>query len=306
MANVNLISDVEQARLVYAEGVGLYRTEFPFLIRSNFPSEEEQYTLYKKIFESMPGKPIIFRTLDIGGDKILSYYQDYQERNPFLGLRSIRFSLKNQTTFREQIRAILRAATGGTVRIMFPMISSVDEFLEARDIVLSCKHELKKERYQVPRNMKVGMMVEVPSISEIMPELCEHADFFSIGTNDFIQYILAVDRSNEKVADFYLSHHPAVMRALFRIVEQARAKGKDIAVCGEMARQELFIPFLIGIGIRDLSMGAAHIQGIRELVSRISVEEAEAAAKKVLGASKCSDTEKILADVLQDIKTRRE
>jgi len=306
MANVNLISDVEQANLVHAEGVGLYRTEFPFLIRNNFPSEEEQYTIYKKVCDSMPRKRIIFRTLDIGGDKILSYYQDYQERNPFLGLRSIRFSLKHQDTFREQIRAILRAPEGGNVWIMFPMISSVDEFLAARDIVFSCKHELRKEKYKVPRIVKVGMMVEVPSITEIMPDLCEYSDFFSIGTNDFIQYILAVDRSNEKVADFYLSHHPAVMRSLKRIVDIARTQGKEIAVCGEMARQEVFLPFLLGIGIRDFSMGATHIQGIRRLISMIPLEEATKTADEVLKAQDCAMSEKILTTALKKIKTGKE
>ena len=303
MANVNLISDIEQANRVYAEGVGLYRTEFPFLIRNNFPSEEEQYTLYKKVCDSMPDKPIVFRTLDIGGDKILSYYQDYQERNPSLGLRSIRFSLKNQTTFREQIRAILRASAGSKVRLMFPMISSVDEFLEARSIVLSCKKELQREKYPVPRIVKIGMMVEVPSISEIMDDLCEYSDFFSIGTNDFIQYILAVDRSNEKVADFYMSHHPSVLRALKRIADAAFARGKDISVCGEMARQELFLPFLLGIGIRSFSMGATHIQGIRELISRITVDEAAETAGEVLLAKTCPMTEKILTEALERLKS---
>ncbi|MBN2050943.1 MAG: phosphoenolpyruvate--protein phosphotransferase [Spirochaetales bacterium] len=304
MANVNLISDIDHAEKAHAEGVGLYRTEFPFLIRSNFPSEEEQYTLYRKICTAMRGKPVVFRTLDIGGDKILSYYQDYQERNPFLGLRSIRFSLMHRDTFREQIRAILRASGGGTLRIMFPMISSVEEFIEAKNVVIDCKKELKKEGYPLPRIVKIGMMVEVPSITEIMEDLCDYADFFSIGTNDFIQYILAVDRSNEKVAEFYLSHHPSVLRSLKRIVETAQKRNKEIAVCGEMARQELFIPFLLGIGVRVFSMGATYIPATRKLISRITLREARETATRAVQFKTCSETEVLLTETLNKIKSR--
>ncbi|MCX5883505.1 MAG: GAF domain-containing protein, partial [Deltaproteobacteria bacterium] len=204
LANINLLSELTLARDLKAEGVGLYRSEFPFLIRNNFPSEQEQYPIYKRLFDEMPDKTITIRTLDVGGDKILAYSDAAAEPNPELGLRSIRFSLRNPDIFEQQIKAILRAgAEAKSIRIMFPMISSVDEFLEARALVKDCGDDLQRQHLSHHPAPEIGMMIELPSVMEIMDELAAVADFFSIGTNDFVQYMLAVDRTNEKVAEYY-------------------------------------------------------------------------------------------------------
>ena len=208
LANLNLLSDLKHAKAVAAQGVGLYRTEFPFMVRSDFPTEEEQYIVYKKVVDALDGQELTFRTLDIGGDKILSYYDYGKEQNPFLGMRSIRFSLKHKDVFLQQVRAILRAGVGADLKIMFPMISSLDEFLDAKAIVLECIKDLSLEGIACHKKPKIGLMIELPAVLEIIDDLAEEADFFSIGTNDFVQYMLAVDRTNEKVAEFYLPHHP--------------------------------------------------------------------------------------------------
>ncbi|MCK4819954.1 phosphoenolpyruvate--protein phosphotransferase, partial [bacterium] len=242
LSNINLLSDLKLARESYSDGIGLYRTEFPFLIRTDFPSEEEQYVIYSKLVAGMPNKPITFRTLDIGGDKLLTYGA-IKEQNPFLGFRSIRFSLQYKEVFVQQIRAILRASVKADLRIMFPMISSIDEFLEAKEILRSCQAELKKENISYHHNPKIGIMVEVPSIINILNEIAQEVDFFSIGTNDLIQFVLAVDRTNEKIADLYNPVHPSILRTLKKIVEIAEENKIDISLCGDMAHNERYIPF---------------------------------------------------------------
>lgn len=295
LANINLYNDLKQAlALNVVEGVGLYRTEFPFLIRNDFPTEEEQYVIYRRIVRAVKGKEIAFRTLDIGGDKVLAYYEDYNEENPFLGMRSIRFSLKNKGIFRKQIRAMLRACAEVKPRIMFPMISSLDEFIEARTILYQCRNELKDEGFILKHEPSVGMLLEVPSIVEIINELAGEADFFSIGTNDFVQYMIGVDRTNEKVADYYLPHHPAVLRSLKRIVDGVLEHGREISVCGEMAHQLRYIPFLLGIGIRILSMNAVYLPSAQQLISSLSVEEAEETAAEILASASISEIESLL------------
>jgi phosphotransferase system enzyme I (PtsP) len=289
LANINLFSDLKLAMKLNAEGVGLYRTEFPFLIRSDFPTEAEQFVIYRRIVDYLAGKEIIFRTLDIGGDKIISYYQNYQEANPVLGMRSIRFSLKNIEGFKQQIRAILRTCPFGRVKIMFPMISSLDEFLKARSVLYQCLNELREEGMSFDQKPQVGMMIEVPSLVEIMDELADVADFFSIGTNDFVQYMLGVDRANEKVADYYLPHHPAVLRSLKRIVEVAVRRNKEIAVCGEMAHQSCYIPFFLGIGIRIFSMDAVYIPQIQKQIESISLREAKDLTGQILDKGAIAD-----------------
>jgi phosphotransferase system, enzyme I, PtsP len=294
MANINLLGDLKAANEFKADGVGLYRTEFPFLVRNNFPSEEEQYLIYRRLVEGMPGKQITFRTLDIGGDKVLSYYDYDKEENPFLGLRSIRFSLKHKDVFIQQIRAILRAGKGHDIRILFPMISSVDEFLEARGIVQECYQILEGEDVDCHSVPPMGIMVELPSVIEIINELAEEADFFSIGTNDLVQYMLGVDRTNAKVADLYLPHHPSVIRALKKIVDAANKYSKDVCICGDMAHQPKFLSLLLGVGLRHFSLDARYLPKIHEQLSKVSLKEACVLTEELLKQSKTARTAQLL------------
>lgn len=297
LANINLLSEVSLARDLKAEGVGLYRTEFPFLIRSSFPSETEQYLIYKQLFDEMKGRPVIIRTLDVGGEKVLPYLDAPPETNPELGLRSIRFLLSRRDIFSTQIRAILRAAAGACdVHIMFPMISSLDEFLEARQVVLDSLDELSREHVPVCERPSIGMMVELPSVVEIMEELAEAADFFSIGTNDFVQYMLAADRSNQRVSGYYAAHHPAVLRGLKRIVDTALRKKKEISICGEMAHETIHLPFLLGIGIRRFSVDPQFLPQVQESISRISINDAREYADALLSCPGLKDVQEIMAD----------
>ena len=294
LSNINLLSDLKNAVRYKAEGVGLYRTEFPFLVRSNFPSEEEQFVIYKKLFETMPGKEVTFRTLDIGGDKVLSYYDYGREQNPFLGMRSIRFSLRHKDVFAQQIRAILRAGYGADLRIMFPMISSLDEFVEARNCVRECIKTLKKEKQTFHDRPRIGMMVELPAVVEIIDDLAEEADFFSIGTNDFIQYMLAVDRTNEKVADLYLPHHPSVLRAFQKIVNAAVKAGIEVSVCGDMAQGEKFVPYFLGIGLRKFSIDPPALYKVQRRIESLTIKNARKKAEQILSRKTVSDIKKLM------------
>jgi len=296
MATINLLSDVPIACSYKAEGIGLYRTEFPFVVRNNFPGEEEQYVIYKKLIDDMPGEEVTFRTLDIGGDKVLSYFEDHhKEKNPYMGMRSIRFSLKHVDIFSQQIRAILRASAQAKVRILFPMISSVDEFLQAKEVVTSCIKAMKKERVPSHPHPEIGLMVELPAVMEVINELAEVTDFFSIGTNDFIQYMLAVDRTNEKVADIFLPQHPAVLRAFKKIVDAAIKYKKDVSVCGNMAHDICFTEFFLGIGVRKFSLDAIYIPRIQTAIKSIKLSHAEKFAEKILKKSRLSDISKMMS-----------
>ncbi len=292
LLNINLLTDLKRVPLEAIDGVGLYRTEFPFMIRSSFPSEEEQLVIYKKLLADTGEKPVTFRTLDIGGDKILSYYEFPEEDNPFLGMRSIRFSLQHKEIFTQQIRAILRAGAGKNIRIMFPMISSIEEFSAAKAIVHQSMDDLKNDGIDYCADPAIGMMVEIPSVIATIDDLAEEADFFSVGTNDLIQYLLAVDRTNTKVADMYIPHHPAVLRSLGLIARAARKAGIDASVCGDMANKPEYIPFLLGVGINSFSVDARFIPRIKEAVSNINLQEATAGAKEILLLRTISDIEK--------------
>ena len=294
LANINLLGDVQTAREFKAEGIGLYRTEFPFIVRSDFPSEEEQYIVYKKLVDSMPDSEITFRTLDIGGDKVLSYYHHVKEENPFLGMRSIRFSLKHKDVFAQQIRAILRAGYRADLRIMFPMISSLDEFLEAKDMVLESIASLKKEKISCHEHPAIGIMLELPAVLEIIEDLAREADFFSIGTNDFIQYMLAVDRTNEKVAEFYLSHHPSILRAFKRIVHAANLFKKEVSICGDMAHDERYIGYFLGIGITRLSLDPLYLPKIQKAISHVDLRRARKEVEILLSKAKIKDVAELL------------
>lgn len=292
-ANINLLSDIALACTSNSDGIGLYRTEFPFLIRTDFPTEEEQFVIYQKIIKGMDGKPVTFRTLDIGGDKLLTYYE-LHEQNPSLGFRSIRFSLRHTDIFKQQIRAIVRAGHSADLRIMFPMISSIDEFMLAKEIVLEVMHELRAKQIVHNDSPKIGIMIEVPSILPLLDEISDEADFFSIGTNDLIQFFLAVDRTNEKVASFYTPAHPAILRALKTIADIGIRCKKNVSVCGDMAHDKRFIPFLIGIGIHSFSIDPIYIPRIKQTVLGLDRTQAEEIAHTVLGMSKIADIEVLL------------
>ncbi len=294
LANINLLSDISLAKKVKCEGVGLYRTEFPFIVRNSFPSEQEQYITYRKLVTSMKGQPVIFRTLDVGGDKMLSYYHNTIEQNPAIGMRSIRFSLENKEVFIQQIRAILRAGEGEKLKIMFPMISSIDEFDAAKNIVLECIESLRNESEEFNSEPAIGMMIELPSVIELIDDFAKEADFFSIGTNDFIQFMLGVDRTNEKVASFYMPYHPSVLRAMKTIVESVQAHGKEISICGSMSSDEKYIKFLLGIGLRVLSVNPSHIPRIQKVINSITISDAQTYATKLISQNRACNIAKLM------------
>jgi phosphotransferase system enzyme I (PtsP) len=300
LANINLLSELGLARDLKAEGVGLYRTEFPFLIRSSFPSEEEQYHIYKRLFEEMAGKIVTIRTLDVAGDKLLPYSDATGEANPSLGLRSIRFSLSNRDIFEQQLQAILRAASNAkSLRIMFPLITSVDEFREAKQVVFDCMKRLSRLNLPHHDNPAIGLMIELPSLVEIIDQLALEADFFSIGTNDFVQYTLAVDRTNEKVSEYYKPYHPSVLRGLSKIVKAIVNHRKDLSVCGEMAHEEQYIPFLLGVGIRTFSVNPQFLPAVQKCIAGLSLAKAESFAGALL-------SETTIRGVLNVLNSERE
>jgi phosphotransferase system enzyme I (PtsP) len=295
-ANINLLSDVQLAREFKAEGVGLYRSEFPFIVRNDFPTEEEQYIIYKKLVDQMEGRMVTFRTLDIGGDKMLSYYSSVSEANPFLGMRAIRFSLQNRDIFTQQLRAFLRAGADANTRIMFPLVSSVDDFIAARDIVHDCMRSLDNEGIAYNPDTQLGVMMELPSAVEVADELAMEADFLSIGSNDLIQYMLAVDRTNEMVSKLYLAHHPAILRAMNRIVAAGLTQNKDVSICGDLSTDPRMLPFLLGIGLRKFSVDSVNAPNVQRLVNATNLCDAEEIANCMLDLGRISEVEAFLID----------
>lgn len=293
-ANVNLLSDIDTAITFGAEGIGLYRTEFPFIVRATFPTEEEQYVLYQKVVNRMTGKELTFRTLDIGGDKVHSYYSNYKEHNPFLGMRSIRFTLHNIDIFFEQLRAILRAGAPAKLKILFPMVSSLEEFRKARTIVKRVMTSLQKDGIEHHPRPALGIMVEIPSVIDLIDIFAREVDFFSIGTNDLIQYLLAVDRTNEKVASLYIPHHPSVLRNLKKIFDAAQKYKKPVTVCGDMAQNPLYLPYLIAIGANTLSVDPSFIPLLRRKIAEISYHDAQQLQKKLLTCNTVKEIERAL------------
>lgn len=295
MANINLLSELGLARSLKAEGIGLYRTEFPYLVRPDLPSEADQLNVYRRLLKEMGDLPVTFRTLDAGGDKVLSYFDSSGEANPALGLRSTRFSLKFVEVFDQQLRAILLAARGRkNVRLMFPMIGSLDELRQARQRFNACAEAVFGPDMKAADLPGVGMMVELPAVVELADDFAAESDFLSIGTNDFIQYMLAVDRTNERVSEFYRPHHPSVLRGLKRIVDAARRNHTEVSVCGEMAHDVRYVPFFVGIGVRHLSVEPNHLPGVQDVIARFTVAEAEAYAERLLAQTVVSEVEQLL------------
>lgn len=294
LANINLLSELPLVHQLKAEGIGLYRSEFPFIIRNTFPSEEEQYRIYRRILQNSGDKEVTFRTLDVGGDKMLSYYSHVNEANPFLGLRALRFSLRNQDIFAQQLRAMLRAGHGYELKIMFPLVSSVDDFLQARTIVSDCIRQLETEEIEHNAHPQIGVMIELPSAAEITTALAKYSDFVCIGTNDLIQYVLGVDRTNEAIADLYLAYHPAVLRILHKIVKAVQAQNKKITLCGELATDSKLLPFLLGIGLRRLSINPKQLPDIQAKISAIHLEDAQELAQAILEMDQIKEIEKKL------------
>ncbi len=282
LANIELPEEVSLAHKYGADGVGLYRTEFLYLRQRQLPTEEELFQNYRQVVEAMGPREVTIRTLDIGGDKFLSPLEYAPEMNPALGLRAIRFCLKEQRIFRTQLKAILRASAFGQVRIMFPLISSPRELHEARLLLESVKGELTREGIAFATKVSVGAMIEVPAAVTLADLLTREADFFSIGTNDLIQYALAIDRGNKSVADMYEPLHPAVMRMVQDVVQVSRKAGIRVAMCGEMAGDPLYTPVLLGLGVQEFSMNPTSIPVVKRVIRMTSLDEAQEIARQAL------------------------
>ena len=281
-ANIASSSEGQTVLSNGAEAVGLFRTEFLFMGRTEMPSEEEQYEIYKNILIEMQGKPVIIRTLDVGGDKFIPYWKRPPENNPFLGYRAIRYSLKEPVPFETQLRAILRASVFGNVKIMFPMVSTLSELREAKRIVNKIRLELKNDGVEVDEDIEIGIMVEVPVTALMADTFVKEVDFFSIGTNDLIQYTMAADRMNEQVAYLYQPYNPAILRLIKMVIDEAHKQGKWVSLCGEMAGDEVAIPILLGLGLDEFSMNATSILQARSYINQLSLSEMEELAQAVL------------------------
>jgi phosphoenolpyruvate-protein phosphotransferase len=284
-ANIGLIGDLVFANRHGAEGVGLYRTEFPFLTYSDFPEEDEQLKLYRRVMDEMPLQRITIRTLDLGADKYPSYLRFAKEENPFLGWRSIRVSLELPDMFKVQLRAVLRASAYGRVKLLLPMISSLEEVSRSKELLEEARQELRSQGIPFDEHMPVGIMIEVPSAVSLAEELAREVDFFSLGTNDLIQYLLAVDRNNRKVAPLYEPLHPAVLRSIAHVVRAARAEGKWVGICGEMASDPVCCLVLVGLGINELSMESFSVPLIKRLIRSVEYSTAREMAHRVLTMS---------------------
>lgn len=304
---VLLQGNIESPREVQAvldaggDGVGLFRTEFLFQAGKPPPTEEDHYEAYVAALNELQGRPLTIRTLDFGADKFTPDATHQHEPNPFLGSRSIRLCLERPRLFEPQLRAILRASAHGNVRMLFPMISSVDELLAAREVLEKCRVQLRTEGHYVDENLPVGVMVEIPSAALTADLLIDHADFFSIGSNDLVQYALAVDRINERVAHLYQPVHPAMLRLITQVVQVCASRGKPVSLCGEMAGDMLYTVLLLGMGLRELSLPPRFLPEIKKVVRSITVEQSREAAAWCSAASSTSEVQQRLRDVMAQV-----
>jgi phosphoenolpyruvate-protein phosphotransferase (PTS system enzyme I) len=284
MANIEKAEEVTKAKAYYSDGIGLFRTEFLFLTASRIPTEQEQFLAYKSVAEAMNPLPVVIRTLDLGGDKPLVGKADLfpKENNPFMGFRAIRFCLEHTDIFKDQLRAILMASAHGKVRIMYPMISGTEELCRANAVLDECKTELKSRHVAFDEKLEIGTMIEIPSAATTADLLAKHCSFFSIGTNDLIQYLLAIDRVNDRIAHLYEPTHPAILRTLRTIVDEAHRQKLPVSVCGEMAGDPVYAPLLLGLGVDCLSMSPAWLPAVKYLVRSMSMADARALAVEAL------------------------
>ncbi|TDM32475.1 phosphoenolpyruvate--protein phosphotransferase [Macrococcoides canis] len=290
-ANIGTPNDLEGVKNNGAEGIGLYRTEFLYMGRDAMPTEDEQYEAYKKVLSEMDGKRVVVRTLDIGGDKELPYLNLPKEMNPFLGYRAIRLCLDQQDIFRTQLRALLRASSHGKLSIMFPMIATINEFREAKAILEEEKERLTADKVKVADDIELGIMVEIPSTAAMADIFAKEVDFFSIGTNDLIQYTMAADRMSERVSYLYQPYNPAILRLIKQVIDASHKEGKWTGMCGEMAGDSTAIPLLLGLGLDEFSMSATSILSARRQIKNLSQPEMAKVAEQALN---CATQEEVV------------
>ncbi|MCK5807031.1 MAG: phosphoenolpyruvate--protein phosphotransferase [Mycoplasmataceae bacterium] len=293
-ANIGSPNDVEGANENDAEGVGLFRSEFLYMDAKDWPTEDEQFESYSKVLKGMDGKKVVVRTLDIGGDKILSYFKFPEEMNPFLGYRAIRLSLDKKDTFKTQLRALLRASVHGRLAIMFPMIATIEEFLEAKGEYEKAKKSLDEDGIKYASNIEVGMMVEIPAAAALAKQFAKHSDFFSIGTNDLMQYTMAADRMNENVSYLYQPLNPSILTLINMTIEGAHSEGKWVGMCGEMAGDKNAIPLLLGMGLDEFSMSASSVLAARRQISTIDYKAAQKLSVEALKLDTQKDVQKLV------------
>jgi phosphotransferase system enzyme I (PtsI) len=299
LGNIEFVEEIPSLLDHGAEGVGLYRTEFMFLDRTTLPSEEEQYRAYRQVLEAMRDRTVTLRTLDMGGDKMPGHRRHEKEPNPALGLRAIRYCLQHRDLFRTQLRAVLRASAHGQMRLMFPLISGLSELREARSELEACRNELSRAGVRIGARFPVGIMVETPSAAWIADRLAREADFFSVGTNDLIQYSLAIDRHNRDVAYLYKPLHLSVLRSLKMIVDAAKAANIPVAMCGEMAGDPVFAMILVGLGFTELSMTAGQLPLVKQLIRSCTRMEAMALLEEVMGLTTAEEIERCVRHEIQ-------
>ncbi|HCX9297476.1 TPA: phosphoenolpyruvate--protein phosphotransferase [Staphylococcus aureus] len=298
-ANIGTPNDLRGVIENGAQGIGLYRTEFLYMGRDQMPTEEEQFEAYKEVLEAMDGKRVVVRTLDIGGDKELSYLNLPEEMNPFLGYRAIRLCLAQQDIFRPQLRALLRASVYGKLNIMFPMVATINEFREAKAILLEEKENLKNEGHDISDDIELGIMVEIPATAALADVFAKEVDFFSIGTNDLIQYTLAADRMSERVSYLYQPYNPSILRLVKQVIEASHKEGKWTGMCGEMAGDETAIPLLLGLGLDEFSMSATSILKARRQINGLSKNEMTELANRAVD---CATQEEVIELVNNYVK----
>jgi phosphotransferase system enzyme I (PtsI) len=298
--NIEEPSDVESVSANGAEGVGLFRTEYIFIDRDTFPSEEEQYQSYRRVAEALSPAPVIIRTLDLGGDKFRSQMHVPTEMNPFLGWRAIRFCLHEKDVFRAQLRAVLRASAHGNVKMMYPMISGLDELRQANDLLEECRSQLREEGREFNEQMDVGAMIETPSAAMIADSLARRLQFLSVGTNDLIQYSLAVDRTNEKIAHLYEPTHPGILRLIKIAVDAAHKHGIWVGVCGEMAGDTVLVPLLLGLGVDELSTAPPVVPHIKYLIRRLKIKDARVLAEFAMESESGGDVLERCLELIND------